>query len=137
MGVLMSDRVFIVSINGNVSKVFRHYSQAKRYYQSLIDNRIDPTELTFTDIGVEPDDKPERNANRIERMIERGNKIAERHKHIETTNSRHYSSQYEIYCVDNGRTEYLTRAQADKKFGHDEFTEMIQGYLPNYAVTKL
>jgi len=51
-------------------------------------------------------------------------------------------AKYEItyvdpYLANYGKTEVLTRAQCNKKFGKDEFDEIVQGYLPHIVAVKI
>lgn len=45
--------------------------------------------------------------------------------------------KYEVTSVSTGETETVTKREGNKKYGRDEFKEMIQGYLPNYIVVEI
>ena len=47
------------------------------------------------------------------------------------------SAKYEVTNFDNGKTRIITGKELKEEFGEEEAIEMIDGYLPNYAVVKL
>lgn len=47
------------------------------------------------------------------------------------------NKKIELFNVDTGNVFYMTKKEAEKRFGKDEFDEMLKGYLPNWAVMGL
>jgi uncharacterized membrane protein (DUF373 family) len=45
--------------------------------------------------------------------------------------------KYEVTCCDTGKTVVLTLKEAVKKFGKNEFKEIVAGYLPHLIAVEL
>lgn len=47
------------------------------------------------------------------------------------------SAKYEVTNFDSGKTRIITGKELKEEFGEAEAIEMIDGYLPNFAVVEL
>ena len=70
------------------------------------------------------------------RNIMRGedpNVVVERHLRQEQSPD----DEFEITSLDTGWTRIMTRAEAERLFGRDEFAEIVAGYLPNIVAVQV